>query len=301
MSMPVMPHHRERHTRSAVRHRAGNTLCPSSRLFAGASALLALSLWPCEVLADARLAIEASGGLPPATVYVRDGQIRLEPVDDAGQFALFAEHSQSLIVVDQKRRQYVDVTPAALARVRAAAGLAQQAIEALRGPLDSLPPEQRRSLEDQLAALGLPAMPPPTRSTAPVLSPASNGPRKVSGIPCTLFDITQASRQVAEVCVADPRNLGLPTRDTATLKGFVTYASELARQAVGNGRGFQGEAVLLAAADIEGVPIAAREHQGGASAWIAHVSSEPVSAELFRLPPDYRAVEWLPSPSGLPR
>lgn len=301
MSMLIMPDHNERHARYAVRNRAGNSASLLLQVFASASVLVASALWPCGLLADARLAIEASGGLPAATVYVRDGQIRLEPRDEAGQFALFAERSQSLVVVDQQRRQYIDVTPAALARVRAATGLAQQALEVLRGPLDSLPAEQRRSLEDQLAALGLPSASAPTSSAAPVLAPVSSGRREVSGIPCSLFDITQASRQVAEICIADPRNLGLPAQDAATLKGFVTYASGLARQAVGNGRGFQGEAVLLAVTDIDGVPIAAREHEGGASAWVARVSQEPVSPELFRVPPDYRAAEWLAPPSAPPR
>jgi hypothetical protein len=256
-------------------------------------AIIAAVVYPGLLPADAQLSIQGSHGLPPGSVYVSQGKVRLETATGPkGGYAIYDRASQTLYAVDANRRKYYVVDTSTAARLEGLAGYRQQILGVLR---DQLSAGQREALQEQLSRFGLSGLGPTQTPPEPQLL-ASAESRTVHGIVCGLYRIVRGGEVMGELCVADPGDLPISGSDYDTLKSLAAFASRLADQATPVLGNFRGDVWAQVADRLPGVPIAVTDLRSAATARLAGVSNAALTADLFQVPVDFRRAE-LPLPT----
>lgn len=252
------------------------------RKLLGCTVLLA-GLGCDAALADAALDYkDRSGGQDAPT---RNFQLLIGPkaarVNSAEGWMLFDADTRHLFIVKDAERSYQEIDPDKLEAMGKQLGaLSEQA----RAMIDMLPPDQRAQAEKYLTP----------KKTTPVRYREFGGERTVAGYACRAGEILQGARKLAELCVADAKEVGLSAQDRkvldalfATLTQLQSTASQYAVTPMPN------------LAEIHGVPVEAVDLKHGRMQQLAKVSTKELAPELFVIPAGYsRKPLTLPKPAA---
>lgn len=247
---------------------------------------------PAGALGDARLQfVDATG--TPSEILIRGAYARMDvstgPAERSG-YLLFHADSRALYLVDETSRSYVAFNEAVVdAQIRTMTAL----IEDLRDLIRQLPEEERAQWDLQLGtALER------TPITTEVISTDRRG--RVGNIPCQHKEIRTGNRLRRIACVAPPESLGLSRRDFATLDDLQNHLFALSNRLLQAG-GPMGHALSLQVTPrLGGVPLQISDFQDHVITRLVAISTDPIQAESFRIPPGFQEASPFHGQTGLP-
>jgi hypothetical protein len=257
------------------------------------TAALLIGLFQGAACADAGIAFQGRNGIPPGVVYVSQGKVRVQARNRADErgYALYDGQRRMLTVVDDHRRRYYEVSEETLGRFRVLTDRGGPLMGFLRGQLEALSPGERQRIEERLGSAGLGGLLQDRREQPPVRTVATGARRTVSGIPCAVHRIERGGVEVGEICLADPQELPIPSSDAATLMALLDFVKAAAVEAAPLAGRWGGGALARAIEGVEGVPVAGREFETGATLQVNQVSTDRLSPDLFQLPAGYRRAD----------
>lgn len=205
-----------------------------------------------------------SGQKGRAAVAVQDGRIRID--QGAGGWMLYDSGKNSVSVVDTQRRSYFELTRDELRRYGKQLGTARKLLdEQLPGML----PEQREAIEKMMGGA--------TRKS-PLLFQSTGQKREVAGYACTGGRLVRSGKVQEEVCLASPRDIGMPETDYASVRNMYRLMHEM--QELG------APGILPDFSEIDGVPIEVRNPNGDFQR-TKRIAHERLAETTFTLPADY--------------
>lgn len=198
-------------------------------------------------------------------------------------FMLFNAGDRSLYIVDESSRTYLAFDERVIdAQMQAM----DQMIADMRAQIQQLPAEARAELEAQLG-IGV--------ETGPVAVEAreTGRERSIGGVRCTEKEIVVGGRVRNVACVAGPNELGLSLREFETVNALMGRLFELSRRALDAGGPMAQAMGSNVMPPLDGVPLEVRDLQDGVTTRLAGVSTDALSPEFFRIPPNYREQDSL--------
>jgi hypothetical protein len=217
-----------------------------------------------------------------------DGKRMRTQTDADGRYMIFKE--DALYAVDPAKKSYMVMDRAVLAQLseRVAAARTQ-----LQSRLATLPPEQRAKIEKLLGRAGGGEAPPVAQSFQQTSRTDS-----VAGISCTIWEVSEASIKVRELCVAPAAAVPGVADLMVIMKTFVASIKQ-----VMSNFGSIASNDLFSFTAIDGVPLASRTFAGGVATEESKLTSlraESIPASTFEVPADYTSRALFPMPNGAP-
>ncbi len=243
--------------------------------------LLALTLLlSAGAQADALLRFVDSEG-EQSEILVKGPYARMDMVNGGSGgtgFMLFNAGDRSLYIVDQTNRSYMRFDERVIdAQMQAM----EQMIADLRAQIQQLPAETRAEMEAQLG-LGVETGP------VEVETRATGQEQEIGGLRCEQKEIIVGGRVQHVACVAGPGDLGLSLRDFDTLNALMGRLFDLSRRALDAGGPMAQAMGSSVMPPLDGVPLEVRDLRDGVSTRLAGISTDTLSPEFFRIPPNYR-------------
>jgi hypothetical protein len=245
--------------------------CAVAVCVAGASA-------QAGVVVEVEQRLPGTGAVMGRTVYYFDaGRLRVESTSEEGEQAvvIFRSDRKTAWLIRPSEGSYVELTPAKIAELqkRIEAEQQRQAEE-----LAKLPPDQRKAMEELMAAVAGPA--------AALTFNAVGRDEKVNGYTCTRYEALEGESRVAEIWTAPLDQLKLSAPEYEPLREMGRMMEPLGAS--------KPLAQLMQTAALEGVPVRTVSYADG----VALSEDRVVSAErrtlesrLFELPRGLRRVE----------
>jgi hypothetical protein len=229
-------------------------------------ALCVAGLLPGLAAATTVLELDAREGGQPgrASVAVQDGRIRVE--QGAGGWMLYDSTKNTVWLVDTQRRSYVELTRAEMRRYGQQLAVARKLLDE---QMKAMLPEQRAAFEKMLGGA--------TRKE-PLLFQSTGQRREVAGFPCTGGRLVRGGKVHEEVCLAAPKDIGMPQADYATVRSMYRLMHEM--QELG------APGILPDFSEIDGVPIEIR-NPGGDYQRVREVRHTRLPDGDFAVPADY--------------
>ncbi len=230
------------------------------------------------VVLEVEQRLPGTGAVIGRTVYYFEaGRLRVESTSEESEevIVIFRSDRKTAWLINQGEGTYVELTPAKVAELKKQID-AQQQKQAEE--LAKLPPEQRKAMEELMAAVSGPG-------AALTFNPVGRE-EKVDAYTCTRYEALEGESRVAEVWTAPLEQLQLSAEEYEPLP-------ELGRmlEPLGASRPL---AQLLQTTSLEGVPVRTVSYADG----VALSEDRVVSAErktleerLFELPRGLRKVE----------
>lgn len=248
-------------------------------LCAGVLSLTAAPVAQAEIYLD----FGGDGPSHPGRLLVKEGKVQITS-QARGQwehYMLYFSDSDELHQVTP--RKFVDYrfTRERIDEVRAAADLLRERhTEQLRMQLmGNLPPDQRDQLEHQLQAKDGPAY-------ASIQYRPTGQMREIQGVRCEVHAGSLDGEPVAEACVAGPEALGMSDENYRALRGMYAMTYYLAKNFFSDRLPFGPAHAGLFDGQVQGLPIAVRELDGGETALTA-VEHLALDDAEFAIPDGY--------------
>jgi hypothetical protein len=149
--------------------------------------------------------VTSDGAAPQTTqVQIDARRMRTEGFGGAGekQVAIFDGTKKVMILVDESKKTYVELTEADLEGM---SGIMSQ----LQQQIASMPPEQRAQMEQMMKGRGM-ALP---GAAAAKTVYTKTGTGTVGKWTCDKYEGTNGGQKVSEVCTVDPKALGFTAAD----------------------------------------------------------------------------------------
>ena len=251
-----------------------------------ALAVLAL-LAPAAASADTRAVYQSAKGKESLTFAVKGPMIRWDAPEFTRdkRYALYDGTRGTMILVDDGRKEYMEMTPESMRRQRERmqAQLGPM-MEQLKKQMKNMPAEQRRMIEQKMSGMmkdGGPSIDFTTKAA---------GSGRVNGIPCKRLAVLRDGKTVHELCLASPADAKIPAEDYKTMQKMFETMRKMASAV--------STASMPLGGDIEGVPVEMKNSVDGSVHTLKQISTDTLPASLFALPP-YKKVS-LGSLTGLP-
>lgn len=252
-----------------------------------AFAVLAL-LAPAAASADTKAVYQSAKGKESLTFAVKGPMIRWDAPEFTREkrYALYDGARGTMILVDDGRKEYMEMTPESMRRQREQmqAQLGPM-MEQLKKQMKNLPAEQRRAIEQRM-----PALQQGTAAIGMTFTTKAAGSGNVNGIPCQRMSVLRDGEPVHELCLASPADVKIPANDYQTMQKMFETMRQMASAVSASS--------MPLAADLEGVPIQMKNHMDGSVQTLKQVSTETLPASAFTVPP-YKKVSF-GSFAGLP-
>ena len=268
------------------------------RLIPAMTLVLVLLLVPIAQ-ADITLGYTDEGGATGSTVMIKGNMVRMEEREEDGSivYSLFDRDGRTLTMVIEEERSYAQLTEDGL---RAQAGevqrMQQEFLRQMRQQMEHMPPDQRRMMEQQMRQMGIdPAMlsgediPVPDIATLETRPTGETG--TIGGVRCERMDVYLEGERTNELCVARPGDVGMSSDDFATMQVLFEFMHSLAEIAISMGGPFAADMGTEMLPKVDGVPVMIRNLDDGMEIKLESVSGDTLSADLFRIPPDYERVD----------
>ena len=245
-------------------------------------------LAPAAASADTKAVYQSAKGKESLTFAVKGPMIRWDAPEFARdkRYALYDGTRGTIILVDDGRKEYMEMTPESMRRQREQmqAQLGPM-MEQLKKQMKNLPPEQRRAIEQKMPGLQKGA-----GGLGMNFTTKAAGRGTVNGIPCQRMSVLRDGEAVHELCLASRADAKIPADDYDTMQKMFVTMREMASAV--------SAASMPMAADLKGVPIEMKNHMDGSVQTLKQVSTETLPASVFALPP-YKKVSF-GSLAGLP-
>lgn len=237
-------------------------------------------LLPAVAQADALLRFMDSEG-NSSEILVKGPYARMDIVNGGSGgsgFMLFNADDRSLYIVDQGDRTYMAFDERAIdAQMRAM----DQMIADMRAQIQQLPAEARAEMETQMG-LGVESGP------LTVEQKVTGREQDIGNLRCRETEIIVGDRVRSIACVAAPGELGLSPRDFGTLHALMGHLFDLSRRALDAGGPLARAMGSNVMPPLDGVPLEVRDVQDGVTTRLAGVSTDTLSPEFFRIPPNHQ-------------
>jgi hypothetical protein len=228
--------------------------------------------------ADATLIVQGSDGLK-SMIQLRGGKGKMSAAG-MDEYVVYDAASGTITYVEPAQRQYTQVSEAELqSGLKTAAGIRETVAPYMADMLAGLPPEQRRMIEQRMGAFpGAPAA--GSKPQADQVKTVARGSHIIAGLQCKASGIVKNGRPAAEVCMATAPSGKLSRQDFETLQAMVAFSRSMAGSA-GSMLGDQAKLFDFMITDIDGVPVAVRDLEGGKRYEVTAVSDATLSDRLF--------------------
>ena len=230
--------------------------------------------------ADALLRFTDSEG-DHSEILVKGPYARMDIVNGGSGgsgFMLFNADDRSLYIVDQGSRTYMAFDERAIdAQMQAM----DQMIADMRAQIQQLPAEARAEMEAQMG-LGVESGP------LTVEQEVTGREHDIGNLRCQETEIIVGERVRSIACVAAPGELGLSPRDFGTFHSLMGHLFDLSRRALDAGGPLARAMGSNVMPPLDGVPLEVRDVHDGVTTRLAGVSTDTLSPEFFRIPPNYR-------------
>jgi hypothetical protein len=265
------------------------------RALLGGAALLGVAVTPAA-LARAGLRVEVdvfdpgAGSAAPERwiVWIDGSRLAAEPARPGGtapaRRAIFRGAEDVAWLVDPAQRSYFQLDPkSAEATASQVAGLRDGVAQGL----EMLPPEQREGAKALLGDLASPppAPPPPARLRS------RGEPGRHAGLACTLHDVLEGERRVAQLCLASYGTGPLTRERAAAVPALVAFLRRTLAPLAREVPSLRPLAPFAGIGRVDGFPLAARggARRDGREGSLVAVSVEEraVDPALFELPAGY--------------
>lgn len=249
----------------------------TTRLFIPVSIMLLALLLAPVAPADTTITLDGTRGVANTVIQVKGDMARLT---QAGQpfYALYDRNRNMAIYVDSARQEYSEIDKPTLDKYAGVMAAMRQQMEQMRARLQMLPPAQRAMLEQQMEKMmGAPASGLPGIKDMRTMP---RGRRTVGGFGCRVHALSTGQRPVGEVCLATAAEAGVSRADFATLMAMMDFLRDLAGVAQNLAGGMDESAGLLLSG-LQGVPVAAKDYQGGREFMVAGVTDTELDGTLF--------------------
>lgn len=237
-------------------------------------AVLAL-LVPAAASADTKAVYQSAKGKESLSFAVKGNMVRWDAIEfkKDKRYALYDSARRTMILVDDGRRQYMEMDPETMRKQRQQMQ-AQVApmMETLRKQMESMPPEQRRMIEKRMGAL----MQPPSAEPAMTFTTKPAGSARIQGIPCKRLSVLRDGEAMHELCVASRADAKIPQGDFDTMLKMFDTMREMASAVA--------SASVPMTADLKGVPLEIKNHADGTVRTLKSLSTAALAPEDFKLP-----------------
>jgi len=189
----------------------------------GLAAIAATWLMGAQALAGVVITIETGGDKARTNTLSLESD-RLKVGGDHDDMIYRADLGK-MWILDAGDHTYREVTPEMMQQARTMMAGAMQQMQA---QLQSMPPEQRKRLEEMMAKRGMGAP-----AGAPAAQPAQvayermGGTRTVGKWPCTPYKVTVDGAERTEMCIARLGDVGLSRDDLKALAQFGTFMQSM--------------------------------------------------------------------------
>jgi hypothetical protein len=212
-------------------------------------------------------------------VFVGEDKLRIEMQTPGGgeQVMIYRQDKKVLWLYDDTNGKiYTEVTRQDLRRIKERI---EETRRRLREQIKKAPPEERAMLEEMMRR----QLPPPPGSTEMDFKQMTSN-ESVGRWTCDRYEGVREGQKRMEICVAQPRTLGMTDEDFEVIRGLADFFSELTRdmpfflapRGGGEGSAPSGLPVRSVAFDDEG--------QAVSEVTLKSVKSRPLDPGLFQVP-----------------
>jgi len=201
-----------------------------------------------------------------------------------------------MIVLDANKNEYMEMDPAAMQGMQS--GI-QQAMAGLQEKMKDMTPEQRAMMEKMMSGR-MPSMA-GAGAEQPRTVYAAKGSATVNGFRCTRYEGTRGDEKVAEVCAADPGQLGVSAADFQGFEKIREWGENLRRSMASSPLGgmIRGE---MMEAGFQGFPVEQKSFRSGELVRTTEVKSiERVSFSAADFSTGSARKMEMPAPGRRPR
>ncbi|HEX9763725.1 MAG TPA: DUF4412 domain-containing protein [Candidatus Acidoferrales bacterium] len=230
------------------------------------------------VVVEVEQRLPGTGAVIGRTTYHFDvGRLRVESTSEEGEqvVVIFRSDRKTAWLINQGEGTYVELTPAKVVELKKKLDAQQQEMAA---ELAKLPPEQRKAMEEMMAAVSGPE--------AALSFNAVGRDEKVDSYTCTRYEALEGESRVAEIWTASLDQLQLSAEEYEPLREMGRMMEPLGAS--------RPLAQLMQTASLEGVPVRTVSYADGVALSEDRVVSaerKTLEARLFELPRGLRKVE----------
>jgi hypothetical protein len=199
------------------------------------------------------------------TLSVDKDKVRIESTNTPENFIIYRADKGVFWMIDGKEKSYTEMTRE---NIESMTQKMNEAMKKMDEQLAQLPPEQRESIKKSMKAM----MPGGGKMTF-----KKTGMGKAGAWSCQNYESYSDGAKRADMCLADPKAVGIPDADFKSFKDMTKPFEKLARDMAG----------FLPPSEVEGIPVKSVFYKDGKATGesnIKSVKSESLSANLFELP-----------------
>lgn len=226
--------------------------------------------------ADTRIEyVDENTGETQTVITIKDGQARMENVDDTG-YTLFDASAATLTTVDPEERTFTVMDEASM---QALSSEVDSAMSQMRAELEKMPPEQRAMMKKMMGGMadfGKSMLETSVKRTGNTMNKG--------GYECEQVFFSVGSVASTELCVVDAGELGMPDEDQATMNTMYAQMKAMAEK-------MASTFGVDMAPDMEalgGIPVYTRGDDEDFGEVIKDITHDGIDAALFTIPDGYR-------------
>lgn len=219
---------------------------------------------------------------------IKGDRIRMEGGSDGDAITLFDASEERLTVIEPFEQRYYQMDAETMRRQGERVSQQMQALRRqMEQQMENMPEEQREKMRQQMERM----MPDNAGRQKPVnlRVERGGGHASVAGVRCEKVTVYGDDRPLHQACVASADSLGMSRSDMATMQSLFGMLDEMAVGFGGDRASAQAPAKLVE--EMNGIPIQARDVEGGAEWMLQDVRSDDLDAGDFEIPAGYQQVD----------
>jgi len=227
-------------------------------------------------------------------INVKAGAIMVKGVGgDNSVDALYRRQTESLVIVDHRKRTIMTVDEGEVARINRQTKDVEPLLQGFSNQVAKLSPEQRQKWQELLGdTVSLDTMAKAAEPLPATRLLRTKRTKKVAGIRCQEVRLQQGETPMADLCLAEGASLKIPAEDEATLRALLAFYERIASQGQGTARQLGLSLPTVSAPGMSGIPVAiqdlSRDDNGGVT--VDRIQTAPIDQAVMAVPTNYQAV-----------
>jgi len=247
------------------------------RMRASLLGLLTATLSALPAAADTTIRTNSSDH-GQATIYISGSRVAMDNAGDQ-HTTIYDGSAERMTFVDHGQRQYQRIGREQMEQI---AQQMQRMREQFRKQLQTMPEDQREEMRKQMESMMPGAGEPPEIRVEP-----TGGTTTVAGTSCRQARVYRDGELAHEVCVAAPEAAGIARDDFDTITAMFGFFERMMGPMGGAERDIGPRTMTRLMQQMGGMPLRARNVDGGSRWEITGVSSDAVPDDRFAIPDGY--------------
>lgn len=225
------------------------------------------------------------------TILVGAGKVLIQSLaSKEGKDLLFDQSRSEATLIDHKQSTFITVNDETIDRLGRQSAPLQPLIAGLGAQMDKLTPQQRAKWQSMLGGIDLDKVANAATSQSPARITKQEGPRTVGAFSCDPVLISRGKKKLAEVCLSQADQVGLPAEDYATIRALLDFAGHLVEKTQGLGSLMGFSIPVVAVKELPGVPVEIRDVSGkrNETLSLASIDRTDLGAVNMQVPANYR-------------